>query len=1178
MGLQTKFMHLTACRNLFLPIRVGRKQLLVMKLTSFLLLVACLNVSAGVYSQKVSLSGENIPLKQVFKEIKRQTGYMFVYREVLLKNATPVTLHVNNSNISQVLDLCLKDQPFTYAIIGSNIVVIKEKEGPPPPNKTQQEKAPPVKITGTVYSETGSPLANANIQEKGKTGGVNSRSDGFFEINVDNENAVLIISYVGYESKEIKVGGQTSLTIKLSPANTIMNDIVVIGYGTAKKATVTGAVEQVSSKTFESRAVTNPALALQGQTPGLVVTRSSSRPGNESINLQIRGATSVNGGSPLLVIDGVPSSIDKIVDGQLVATPDAFFTMNPDDIESVTILKDGMAAIYGARAANGVILVTTKRGKGKMKIDYNFNTRFNTMGIKTPSPGMEQYATMWIEANNEETVPDYWGWKSLENLQKMQQGIEGIYSTVYWGDIFIGQANRYDELFAARLSQQHTMSLSGSSDKTSYRLSAGYADNRGNLATAYDGQKQYNLRLNYDYRISDRVKLQTGVTYQKDNTSGPSGGLGFDMIVEDPPFFPAKNPYGQWYANFNTAGNRNSVASTTDGGRDIKTNDLIRVDMKGTVELLKGLELEGTASIQQNQYRWDNYNLTIPMYQWDGTLAPSSVNPTSNIRAESDNTFYQNYTGLVRYTKTFGDHRITAMAGLNSEKNMFKALYAYRTNIGSNGVYDLNAAPNTYVEGTGGRNHWGFYSYISRINYGYKDKYLLEVLGRRDGSSRFAPGYKWSNFYNVSAGWVVTNEEFLRQLRTPIDFMKIRASYGETGNQVGIGLYDYISQIGTGNAAFGTTPANQTAAWIGNSGLTSKTRTWERVQMMNMGIDLAFLNNRLTATFDYYKKKNDGMLINVTYPSALGGTAPKSNSGVLDVHGWEAILGWHHKIGEVSYNVSVNVSDSRNKLVSMEGATTWNAGKVGAIVGRPLNAWFMYETNGYYKDQAEVDGYYSKYASASQGELPSQFDQKVNLRPGDTKKLDLDGNGYISAIGDPSQGDKGDVKYMGDAAPHYIFGLNLGASWKGIDFAAFFQGVANQYVERDGTLAYPFWAVWTNSNTSFLGKTWTADRPAAKYPRLTVNNVRAQWNYRHNDFMLQNNRYLRMKSLIIGYTLPKSLAAKAKLERVRVYFSGNDLFEFTSIKDGFDPEQSLISQNNGYPFMRTWSFGVSLGL
>ena len=1020
-------------------------------------------------------------------------------------------------------------------------------------------------VKGVVTDNNGTSLPGVTILVKGTNIGTVTGSNGSYTLKVPATGKVLVFSFIGMKSTEQTIANKTQINVKLTEESIGLDDVVVVGYGVQKKATLTGAVEQVNSQAFESRAVTNPALALQGETPGLVVTRTSSRPGNESINFQIRGATSVNGGTPLVIIDGVPT-----------ITSNAFFTMNPDDIESVTILKDGMAAIYGSRAANGVILVTTKRGKGEMKIEYDMNWRMNSIGIKTPSPSMEQYATMWIDANKEESVPNYWGWKSLANLQNMQKGIEGIYSTQYWGDIFIGKGNRFNELFQPRLSQQHTVSLSGSSDKTNYRLSAGYADNQGNLATAYDGQKQYNFKLNYDYKISDRVKLQTGVTYQKDITSGPSSGLGFDMLAEDPPFFPAKNPYGQWYANFGTAGNRNSTASTTAGGRDIKANDLIRVDLKTTINLIKDLDLEAGGSIQSNQYRWDNYNLNVPLYEWDGTPAPSSINPTPDIRAESDNTFYQNYSALLRYTRSFGDHHITAMAGINSEKNDFKGLYAYRTNIGNNGVYDLNAAPTSYQEGSGGQNHWGFYSYIGRFNYTFKDKYLLEVLGRRDGSSRFAPGYQWSNFYNISGGWVATEEKFVKNLNlTALNFFKIKGSYGETGNQVGIGLYDYISTIGTGNAVFGNTAANQTSAWLNGSGLTSNTRTWERVKMSNLGVDMRFLNNRLSSSFDYYKKENNRMLINVTYPSILGGTAPKSNSGVLEVKGWEAIVNWRDKIGEFTYNIGFNISDSRNKLLSMEGATTWNAGKVATIVGRPLNSWFMYSTDGYFKNQADVDAYYAKYTAVKQGELPSQTNLTQNLRPGDVKKRDLDGNGYISAIGDPTKGDKGDVKYMGDAAPHYIFGLNLGAFWKGVDFNAFFQGVADQKLERDGTLSYPFWAVWTNSNTSFIGKTWTSENPGAKYPRLTVDPTRAQYNYLHNDFMLQNNRYIRLKSLVIGYTLPKTLFKKAKIERVRVYFSGNDLWESTSIKDGFDPEQSSTSQNNGYPFMRSWAFGFN---
>lgn len=874
--------------------------------------------------------------------------------------------------------------------------------------------------------------------------------------------------------------------------------------------------------------------------------------------MQIRGVTSVNGGSPLIVIDGVP-----------VASQNAFFTMNPDDIESVNVLKDGMAAIFGSRAANGVILITTKRGKGKTRIDYGYNARINTIGIKTPVPNMQQFATMWIDANKEEIKPNYGGWGSLENLQKMQQGHEGIYSTSTWGDVFIGNANRLDEMFATRISQQHNLSISGATDKSGYRLSAGYADNQGPLATAYDGRKQYNLRLNYDYKLAEKIKLQTGVTYQKDITSSPSTGLREDLIAYDPPFFPAKNPYGEWYANFNIAGDRNATAATTDGGRDIVGNDLVRVDVKGIAEIYKGLELEGTASIQTNQLRMDNYQLTVPLYQWNGELAEKQINPESNIRAESDQTLYQNYNALLRYTKTIGGHRIVAMGGINAEKNSFKGLYAYRTNIGSNGVYDLNVAPKDYVEGAGGRNEWGLYSYIGRLNYSFRGKYLVEMLGRRDGSSRFAPGYKWSNFYNVSGGWVLTNENFIRDLNLyPLNYMKIRGGYGIMGNNVNIDLYDYISDVVIGNSIFGSSAAIQSAASLARNGLTSYDRSWEKVKMANLGVDLVMLNNRLTGRFDVYKKKNDGMLIQVVYPGVLGGQAPQTNSGTLEVWGWEAMVGWKDKIGDdLSWNVSFNISDSRNKLTAFDGAVVPTAGLNPTILGKPLNSWYMYQTKGFL-DAKTVDLFYNKYTAIAQGNIPSKAEDEV-LRPGDTRKLDVNKDGII---------DQNDGKYKGDAAPHYTFGLNLGASWKNIDFAAFFQGVGQQYIERTGWLAYPFVTEYANLNTSFLGKTWTQENTGARYPRLTVNKNRSAWNYLHNDFMLQNNRYIRLKSLIVGYTLPQTLVSKAHLERVRVYFSGNDLWEWTSIKDGFDPEQGAESRLNGYPFMRTWSFGLNLGL
>jgi TonB-linked SusC/RagA family outer membrane protein len=1163
-------MYLIHCLHRYLAkIKVGRKELILMNYLSIFLLFTCFNLSAGVaYSQKVTLNGKDITLKTVFKEIKKQTGYTFVYREVLLQKAGTVNLNVRNASVPQVLDICFKGQPLSYTIINNNIVVVKEVVfvSPAPPSapvatvveRPVKMAAPPIKITGRILSENGQPLANANVAEKGKVNAAITKADGSFVLMVEGPQSVIVISYVGFDDKLVVVGDKTEFEIKLATTESPMEQQVVVGYGTSKKATVTGALEPVTSKVFESRAVSNPALALQGSTPGLVITRTSARPGNEGLNMQIRGVTSINGGSPLIVIDGIP-----------VASTNAFFTMNPDDIESVNVLKDGMAAIFGSRAANGVIMVTTKRGKGKLKIDYNYNARINTMGIRTPTTSMQDYAALWIEANKQEVTPNYWGWQSLANLEKMRAGVEGIYSTSKWGDVFIGNADRFDELFSPRLSQQHGLSVSGSTDKTAYRLSAGYADNRAPLATAYDGNKQYNLRLNYDYKLAEKIKLQTGVAYQRDITSSPSSGMRFELIGYDPPFFPAKNPFGQWYANFNSAGNRNSTAATTDGGRDIRANDLLRIDVKGTAEIYKGLEVEGTASIQVNQYRMDNYRLTIPMFQWDGTPAAEKINPESDIRAETQNVLYQNYSGLLRYTKSFGGHRIIAMGGINAEKNDSKGLYAYRTNIGNNGVYDLNVAPTDYVEGRGGRNQWGMYSYIGRLNYSFRGKYLLEMLGRRDGSSRFAPGNKWSNFYDVSAGWVITNEEFFRDLDlVDLNYFKIRGGYGIMGNNVKIGDYDYISDVLMGSTVFGSTATNQTVVRLSNNGLTTADRTWERVKMANIGFDLIMYRNRLNARFDYYKKRNDGMMVRVIYPSVLGGDAPETNNGVLDVHGWEVMVGWRDKIGDFSYNVSVNLSDSRNELKKLYGAASANPGLVAAKEGYALNSWFMYSTRGFLKDEKEVDLYYNRYTALAQGEIPAVSNDE-KLRAGDTRKRDVDGNGVI---------DQNDVQFKADASPHYTFGITLGAGWKNIDFSAFLQGVGEQYIERTGALAYPFWAEYTNQNTSFLGKTWTAENTGAKYPRLTVNQTRSKWNYLHNDFMLQNNRYIRMKALIVGYTLPQSMISRVKLERVRIYFSGNDLFEITSIKDGFDPEQGSDSQLSGYPFMRTWSFGVNLGL
>lgn len=1023
-------------------------------------------------------------------------------------------------------------------------------------------------VTGTVTDEDGSGMPGVSILEKGTGNGTATDQNGKFTISTRTE-AVLIFSFVGYITQEIKVGDQTSIKISLIPDVTSLQEVVVVGYGEQKKASVTGAVEQIDSKVFQSRAVTNVGLALQGQTPGLLVTRSSPRPGNEGLSFTIRGASSVNGSEPLIIVDGVP-----------ILNYYSFQNMNSDDIESISVLKDGAAAIYGSRASNGVILVTTKRGKGKVRVDYTGNFRFTTNGITSYSPTMQEYATMWIEANKEETSPNWWVWGE-DNLHKMQQGIEGKYD-LYGTDFYIFNANRIKEMFATRYSYQHNLSVSNGGDHSSYRLSFGYADNQGNLATAYDGQKQYNARFNYDYKLSEKLKLESNISLLNANTSTPSVGLDNTLYAFDMPFYPAKNPYGQWFATFNGIDGgaiRNAAAMTSDGGRDDKNSLTGRIDLKATYQISKDLAIEGLASLQNERFNEEKYVLPVPLYNWYGKQTGIGLNTGGNNNiyyTYAWQGYYQYYSALLRYEKIIKSvHNISAVAGINAEKNNSQWVSAQRVGFDDLGVHDIGLGSTTTQTNGGSKSQNGRYSYLARINYNYNEKYLVELIGRRDGNSRFAPGYKFKNFGSAQLGWIFTSESFLNTITSVVNFGKLRATYGVSGNEAsGLGAFDYLSTINIGTTILGQPASQQQSSSLNNNGLISKTRTWERVQQKNIGLDLKFLENRLTTSVDYFVKDNIGMLTSVTYPSVLGGSAPKTNSGHFNTKGWEFITGWKDTRGDFSYNVSFNISNTKTLVTEVEGADSYGAGKNGIVNGRPWQPWFVYKTDGYFKDQEEVNTYYATYGGSDALASLPQNNQAVALRPGDVKKVDVAHTGNITSIGN----EKSSLTYAGDGTPHFTFGFNMGGSWKGFDLNAFFQGQLKQNIMRNGYMAYPFSAIYTNQNPSFLGKTWTEERTDAVFPRLTVNSTRASWNYANNDFMLQNNRYLRLKSLTIGYTLPQTISGKARLQKVRMYFSGNDLWETTSIKDGFDPEMGEASINSGYPFARTWSFGVNIGL
>ena len=1069
--------------------------------------------------------------------------------------------HINNR--SKTFTICIIVLIISVQSFASGLTYLNEKQ------KGQVEESQQLNIRGTVRSaDDNLPLPGVNVTVKNEAIGSVTDFDGNYDLVVPSNESILVFSYVGFVTQEIRVGDQTTIDIQLKVDDNALDEVVVVGYGAQKRETLTGAVETISAETFESRAVTNVGLALQGQSPGLVVTRNSPRPGNEGIQFRIRGATSINGNDPLIVVDGVP-----------IINNSSFLNLNPDDIESISVLKDGAAAIYGSRASNGVVLVTTKRGKGKMRITYDFNTRFQTNGITGYSPSMMEYANVWLAANEEEATPNYWVWGSRETLERMAAGEEGRYD-LFNTDFYIYNANRIEEMFATRYSYQHNLSLSNGGDKSSYRLSLAYADNQGNLATAYDGQKQLNARFNYDYKLSEKLNLKTNISLINTKSGEPSVGLDNTLYAFDMPFYPAKNPYGNWFATFNGIDGgaiRNAAAMTSEGGRNDEKRLTGRIDAIATYEIIEGLKVEGTASFQEERFSQETYVVPVQLYNWYNTPTGIGLNTGGNNNryyAMEYKSSYQYYSAILSYEKTLNDlHHFAATAGVNAEKFKSQSLSGQRIGFEDLGVYDLSLGSTDVQTNGGGKSLNGRYSYLARLKYDYDEKYLVEVNGRRDGNSRFAKGFKFKNFGSAQLGWVFTKESFLQGLENTVNFGKIRASYGVLGNEAnGLGAFDYLSTIGIGTTVIGQPASVQQTSFLNNNGLISLTRTWEKVEQKNLGVDLRFLDRRLSTSFDVFEKNNIGMLINVTYPSVLGGSAPKTNSGNFKTTGWEFQIGWEDNREKFSYGINFNISDTRTEINDVEGADNFGAGRNGVVNGFPYNSWFLYKTDGYFQTQDEVDAYYQQYGGSEDLANLPQTNQAVALRPGDTRKVDVAGSNNITDLGN----EESSLIYAGDANPHYVFGLNLNGRFKGFDLTAFFQGHLKQNIMRNGYMAYPFSALFTNQNSNFLGQTWTEENTGAAFPRLTVNTTRAAWNYQNNDFMLQNNRYVRLKTLILGYTIPQVFSERFKLDKIRFYFSGNDLWEATSIKDGFDPEMGESSINSGYPFARTWSFGVNV--
>lgn len=1057
-------------------------------------------------------------------------------------------------------------------------------------------------VKGRVADANGEPIIGASVLVKGTANGTITDFDGNFTLN-DASKGTLVISYIGYKTQEVAVNGKTLIKVVLKEDTEVLDEVVVVGYGVQKKQTLTGAVTQVKGEdVLKGKATQNVASALQGTIPGLTIQRTSSRPGNESTSITLRGGISVNETEPMIVIDGVEAYSWELSQ------------INPNDIENISVLKDAAAAIYGTKAGAGVILVTTKRGKeGKAKVTYSGSVHANLVGKRFPVATGQEWAEMLIEATtndayaylkNDEPQWSWWMWPE-DIWRKMGAGerYEGEVGGLW--RVLDPTSDQFDAVYGTTWGQSHTVTISGGSDKVKAMTSIGYANDRSLIDLVYDGQKKYNFRTNVDYKVNDWIKTEFNMSYDKRVTDTPTQGIG--QGIQDFYIFPLYNNYGQYYDTF---GGNNLLAKLDEGGRTNNTEELLRLGGKLTLDLnklVKGFTLSGSANVRMRHHKNIARQTHVTMYDWSGETQTADGNPdyslgTGAVKTQSKDTdcwvkntreevLYQTYSAFINYNNSFADHNIGLMLGMTGEKTHYERNYGYRKNMTIDGLDDINLGDATTAEATGGSNEVGMISYLGRLNYDYKGIYLLEGLFRRDGSSKFIKENRWANFAGVSGGVRLSELPFMKSMNI-FDNLKIRASYGETGSQTGIGNYDYISSIGTGTTIFGFDGTKYTTSWV--SAMTTTERSWERIATTNIGLDFAFLNNRLSGSFEYYIRENKGMLISMTYPSVLGAKAPKTNNGNFRANGWEFQLNWSDKIGDdFSYNIGFSLADAKTKITKYDGAvvisnglnnkvisSSSNGGQLGAnamlkstdnaqfIEGKPINAIYVYKTNGYLQNMAEVEAYYKEITRTPGGIHPTQGTSD-QLTPGSVKKVDISGDGRITTD---------DLYYYGDANPHFQFGVNLGAGYKNFDFSMFIQGVGQQNVVREGSLSSPWNTGWTNQNATFIGNTWTENHTDARYPIMSRNGARNNWNYKwYNDINISNCWYARAKNIVLGYTLPKSWLNKVAIENLRLYVSADNLFEISNVKDGFDPESKAASgQGNVDVYARTLSFGIDV--
>lgn len=1106
--------------NAFFRKKEVQKLYLIMRLTVLFMIVGMMQVMASGYSQvtKFKITERNMQLEKLFEQIEKNSAYKFFYNNDDIDASVEIDINAEDQNVFEVLDQAFETLPYTYKVLDNQLIFVHGQKQPVVEEATIGQQT--IQVKGKVTDTQGEPLPGVSIVEKGTTNGTITGVDGSYTIDISSPEEVLVFSFIGFELQDVNVAGRSTIDITLVEEVTDLSEVVVVGYGVQKKVSLTNSVAQVTGDDLAKRPVANTAQSLQGMASGVVVVDNGGRPGASDVNIRVRGLTTLGDNNPLIIVDGIEQRMSDI---------------NPDDIQSISILKDASStAIYGSRAANGVVLITTRRAKeGDVQISYHGYYGIQKAINRPEHLGLRDYM-------------------ELENVARVNAGRAPLYTEEYINE-YVNATDRekyplpfpwFDKgvMLKNAPQQNHTLSLSGGNDFVKARASLRHQDIDGIVSNFSD--KTSEIRVNTDFKLSEKINVSFDVNYRTSEDTQPYAGVYnvFNYMLHATKFSVPQYSTGEYGLG---PQNNNPLLNAEMTGLRTNQNDYFFGKLKADYQIVKDLrytfEYAARNSATQRQAYKDKYRNEDPV---TGRVRQVTMNSLEEYRSS-----FKEFTmtHLLNYTKQITEnHSVNALIGYSTIDNDQNWVSAYRQDFYNNDIQSLRSGAEENKDNDGVNSFSGLKSYFGRVNYNFADKYLLEANARYDGSSRFSEKKQYAFFPSFSGAWRISREGFWSQFSGIVNEFKLRGSWGLTGNQA-IPLFEFFPALSTVDYAFNENAVQGYA----QKQFVNEDLTWEVTRQWDLGFDMGFLDNRINWTFDYYNKRTEDILLELPIPATVGLEPSYQNAGVVSNKGWET--GLTVRGGkQLKYNIGVNVSRNKNVVEDLYGTgpyiTGGGANQTFIIKeGLSMNSLWGYHTDGFFQSQEEIDNY-PTYQS--------------NTKPGDTKYLNLNGDDKINPD---------DRDFLGHTFPIYSYSSTMNFSYKNFELFMQWQGASGHTTQVAGGLAHQ--ATYEAFTHKIHKDYWTEDNRDARWPRPIKSNLR---NLQASDLLTVDADYLRLKNIMLSYNVPNTLLNKLPISKAQVYVNATNLLTFSKLNEwNLDPEMPA-GRANYYPQVSLYTVGLKL--